>query len=126
MPALAGAVHFYFQRYGAIPPSLEAIRQTGLGGRNATRLPPTIWEGWWSEHSGREVLYLPVRDWDGETEYVIGVQPKVEGLERTYIVTGKTTVNQATQQELATILDRDDVLRTATSQPGRWSQMPWK
>lgn len=31
-----------------------------------------------------------------------------------------------TEEGLAKILAQDDLVRAATSQPGRWSQMPWK
>lgn len=125
MPLLAGAIWAYNQQYEVIPPTLQAIRDSGIYGMGATRLPGNIWEGW-NEHTGPEPLYLPVFDWDGETQYVMAVQPPMGYSPRVYVVAGDTSVHRATEHDLGEILARDDELRAATSQPGRWRDMPWQ
>ena len=125
MPVLAKAIHFYHHSYDALPPSVRAIEARGSMGRGACRLPRNGWESW-QEHSGPEVLYVPVVDWDGETAYVIAVQPPIGRSVRLYLVAGDTSVHQATEADLAKILARDDELRAATGQPGRWDQVPWR
>ncbi len=127
MPCLAGALHFYHQQYGVLPPDLRAIRDSGLYGLGATRLPGSRWEGW-NEHTGPDVLYLPVVDWDGKTEYVMALQPPtpISDSLRLYVLASGGRSHCATEEELAKILARDDELRAATSQPGRWSEMAWR
>jgi len=125
MPVLAKVIHFYYRNYDALPPNIRAIEGRGSMGRGACRLPRSGWESW-QEHSGPGVLYLPVVDWDGRTAYVIAVQPPIDKSVRLYLVSGDTSVHQATEEDLAKMLARDDELRAATSQPGRWSQIPWK
>jgi hypothetical protein len=124
-PILAGAVLAYHEQYCVLPPSVQALRDSRLYGLGATRLPGHIWEGW-NEHTGPDVLYLPVDHWDGKAAYIIAVQPPVGLFFRGYVVAGDPNGHGATERELAEILACDDELRAATSQPGRWSQMPWK
>ncbi len=125
MPALAAAVYSYHQQYGVLPLNVRAVRDSGPYGLGATRLPGGWWEGW-NEHSGPDVLYLPVEDWDGKTEYVIAVQPPLGKPGRAYAIAGDTSVRHAAEAELAGILARDDELRATTSQPARWHRVRWK
>jgi hypothetical protein len=126
MPRLAGAVHWYYQDYGELPPSVQALRDYGAYGQGATRLPGGWWEGS-NHHTGPDVLYLPVKDWDGKTPYVLAVRPPLGLSSRAYyVLDGSCSAHYASEEELAEILKRDDELRAATSQPGRWAQVSWR
>lgn len=124
MPCLAGAIHLYYQNERALPHTLDGMT---LYGRGAYRLPANGWEGW-NQHSGPKVLYLPVRDWDGNTPYVIAVQPPLGrcGSLRHYLVLGDTAPRQAMEGELGEVLSRDDELRARNHQPGRWDRIDWR
>ncbi|GAI56604.1 unnamed protein product, partial [marine sediment metagenome] len=109
MPTLAAAIYFYYEDEKAFPDSIDAIEATGRYGGGAYRLPANGWEGW-NEHSGPALLYLPVRDWDGDTPYVIAVQPPLKRRSgvRCYLVSGDTASRQTTEEGLAEVLARDD------------------
>ena len=125
MPVLARAIYMYHDKHGELPMTLGPIAES-VGGRGACRLPANIWEDW-DEHSGPEILYLPIQNWDGQTEYVIAGDPWIFGPEeRAYIVSVHTTIRRASDAELAEILVRDDELRAKNNQPGRWSEIPWQ
>jgi hypothetical protein len=128
MPSLAAAVHVYYEREQALPDSMDAIRAFGLYGVGAYRLPANGWEGW-NEHSGPEVLYLPIGNWDGNTPYVIAVQPPLKRRRsntRLYLVLGEMGPRQTTEEGLTEVLSRDDDIRARNGQPGRWDDMDWR
>jgi len=128
MPALAGAIRSYTERYGSLPEKITTIEATGLYGRGAYRLPKNGWEGW-NEHTGPYVHYLPVREWNKGDRYIIAVQPKVPGVTgraRCYVVLGETAVYQVGEQELERLLAADDEARGKAGQPGRWADVLWQ
>lgn len=124
MGLLAGALARYHKDHGRMPSTLRELVDGGHTGKGTLRLPGSGWEEW-DQHSGPEVLYLPLNKWDGRTGYVIAVQPPNGKGTRIYLVAGSTRLHRATEAELSTILEKDDRLRAATSQPGHWSDLPW-
>ncbi len=122
---LQNALFRYHDEYHALPPDLKTLVERGLVPRSACRVPGSEWERP-DEPSGPEVFYLPVEHWDGKTGYVIGLQPATKRVGRMYIVAGQHQARSAMPSELEGILARDDELRASTSQPSRWSKVPWR
>ena len=121
MLTLTQAFRAYYEEHQALPADLRTIEATGLFGGGAYRLPRSGWEGW-NEHSGPEVIYLSVDNWDGKTPYVIAVQPRILSNRgaRHFLVIGDTAVHATTEAKLRDVLSADDKLRAQTGQSRRW------
>lgn len=122
MPILARAILVYRDEWGILPPGIEELKASGYGGAEACALPRTRWEALTVRRSGPAPLYCPVRDWDGNTPYVVGVLgiPCGSPAMRSYVMAGQTRGLWATEEELFKRLDTDDALREKNGEKALW------
>ena len=123
MCSLAGAIHFYQKRYGALPERLETIEATGLYGSGAYRSPASGWEDW-DKHTGPSPHYLPVQVWDGHSEIIVAVERRRPHWlkKRSYVMLGSTDLHVATDEEIEALLAEDNRKREAMGDPFRWPE----
>jgi hypothetical protein len=129
MPALAAAVHVYYNTYHDLPSTLATMEATGLYAPTAYRPPASEWELMFSENrSGPRPFYAPIHGWDGSTTFIVAVGGKMDRLGwqgRRYVILGDTAAHSASEQELARLLAEDDARRAKAGQAVRWSQVGW-
>jgi hypothetical protein len=126
-PGLAGALYWYHAEHRELPEKLETVEATGLYGRTPYRLPRGRWEALMGDYTGPRPVYLPVRDWDGNTPFIIALGAFIgRSGGRGYVKIGDTRGYFATREELELLLAEDDRAREAKGQPGRWRDVDWR
>jgi len=130
MAALAKALFFYHHRYGDLPDNLATVEASGLLGDPAYRLPANGWEILLSRKcTGLPPHFVPVDEWDGNTEFVVAVRAvprRLRNADRVYVLAGNTTVRWATEEELGKVLAEDDRHREQAGQKARWAHVRWQ
>ena len=127
--AVAAAIYVYHHQYGDLPDSLSVIERSRIYSDLSYRLPSHGLDGLWNGYSGPEPHYLPVRDWDGETQYIVAVTARAPRIwpVRGYVYVGSPTAHFAANDEaMAEVLAADNAARKRTGQPANWDEVQWR
>lgn len=134
MASLASAAHFWQQEHGGnLPDTLEEMEAEGLFGVYPYRLPANGWEAvkqgcGWGDYTGPRPLYVPVKDWDGRTIFIIALSPRIprRGPRRDYAAIGDSSSHTVPEAKLEQLLAEDDAKRRRAGQRFFWADVNWR